>query len=391
MTRTLIYDATQVMGDPLRAGTADRVIANRLAADPFHRAWMIQVGTRAVSPAPAAQLYVKLADARAVLAGRRRAAFEAARTWLLDPEVRPAPRRREPDSRPRNLAILSRARAPNAPQGAVFVKVGLKGWESPVLDRWLARRPDLVAVAILANPWQLDFPEYASEAEAEAAELAWRNVTRRAHAIISPDPAFAAQTPNARMQIQPSELAGSATSRIDPALANAPFLVLPEPIEARSNTLLILQIWRDLAHAGEAPKLVLAGDRGAQTDQIAPMLDWADSVRANVFEAGRLSADGLRKLLVHARALLAPAFAAPDGALVRDARALGTHVLASKIPVYGRADDAHLTAIEPLDGPAWREAILHAAKTPPRAAQDSAALPNWTEWSSELFAYLDAL
>ena len=392
MTRTIVYDATRAMNDPLHVSAADRVIANRLAADPSHRAWMVQIGARGIAPAPASQICVRLSDAQSLLAGRRRAAFEAARSWLLDPDLRAAAPPRYADARPRHLAAFSRARAPEPPQGAIFVKAGLHGWESPVLDRWLAHRPDLVIVAIVPNPWQLDFPEYATASDADAAARAWANVTRRAHAIIGPNEACAARASQAWIEPQPSELAGSASCRIDSALAAAPFMVLAAPIEARGNTLLMLQIWRELVQTGRpVPKLVLAGERGAQIDQIAPMLDWAESIRPHVFEVGRLNPDGLRRLLVHARGLLAPAFAAPDGALVRDADALGTRVLASRTLPCRDISNSGAEAIDPLDGPSWRDAILRAAERPPRLASDEAALVNWTEWSSAIFAFLATL
>jgi hypothetical protein len=383
MTRAILYDATLAADDPSPAEPADRVIQLALAAESARDIELVRFG-------PGGLLRISAMDVArrsAAFAKERPSAdaFSATRAWIVGSEF--ASPRDAAQKRPSRPRAGWTGVAP--PRGAVYVKTGLQGWEDPRLTTWLAGREDIVVVALVGNPWQVDFPEYA----AFDARAAFDAMRRRANAIVPLNDAAAARLlPSPRLASLPSALAGAAQNGVDRPLADAPFLVQIGPIEARANTLLLLQIWRDFARSGAAvPKLVLAGQRGAQVEDITPMLDWGETIRPHVREAAHLDPEQLRRLVVHARAVLAPDFAAADCAALRDACALGTKVVASSIGVFDEVDGPRVERLHPLAGPAWRAAVVRAAQAEPRRAADEVILPGWAEWRRGLLGFLRSL
>jgi hypothetical protein len=389
MTPTVFYDATQAIDDPDHAEPVDRMFASSLARDPNASIQMVRLRPRGFSPVSATQALTRLSQT-----DPRRgddSSFAAVREWILSPTSTPAaaPRIRRPQRAP---SALWGRHAIEAPRGSVFLKIGSRGWDDAHLTTLLENRPDINVVAALRAEWESDFPEYVPAYEAEATSRAWAALRRRANSVVSLTSSNSDKESRGRIWLTPSALAGSTPTEIDPELGKAPFLVCAGPIEARANILLLLQIWRDIVHAEEqVPKLVLVGRRGAQIDSIAPMLDWAEAIRPHVYETADIGADGLRRLLVHARALLAPDFTAPDDALLRDCCALGTKALAADIPVFRGVGGPLIERLDPLAGPTWRNAIMRTAQAAPRRTADTIALPDWSEWRREFVSYLTKL
>jgi len=406
--RPLVYDASRLFSDSSGSWSdADGALAEQFAA-PSPLGSALRAGSRGLIEAPTAGLRARLAAQRSEKGawGEREAAFAAVRTWILDADsslsARFRPQARRPDWRGVNLPSWPTGRVPRPPSGAVFLKVGLRGWDNPYLERWLESRRDLLPVAVMAEPWALDFPEYESAAQNAALVRGIEVLGRYAAAILAPDAAAADRFAGAiaagrrelpiRVERQPSGLAGSTPVEFDPVLAAAPYLVLAGPIEARANTLLMLQAWRDLVGRGcAAPKLVIAGRRGRQIEQIAPMLDWCEAIRPYVCEAPDLGPNGLRRLIVHARALLAPAFTAGEAPLLRDARRLGTPIIAADSAPFREVLGDSSKVLHPLDGLAWREAVLRAGEEEPRQGVDDASLPQWREWREGVLNFLGTL
>lgn len=291
-----------------------------------------------------------------------RASLATVRRWLLG-GPRPAA------TRPRRTPWATWPRHPLAPPGTVLLKPGVVGWDDPAFRAWLARHPGVSPVAMVDKPVAVDWPEYASHSALVAMRAGLAASSRTALAIVVPDESTStwvqetlAEAGGSLIPVQvvapPSTLAGT-TAGDDHALAAISYFVVPGRIEDRANTLLLLQIWRDLIRLGETvPKLVLVGRRGDQIEEIRPLLDWNEAIAASVIETPGLEPNALRHLVVHARAVLAPAFAGQSAALLRDTRALGTPVIAATCSADGWGDG---TTIDPTDGPAWRIAILAAA------------------------------
>jgi glycosyltransferase involved in cell wall biosynthesis len=158
--------------------------------------------------------------------------------------------------------------------------------------------------------------------------------------------------------------------------AAGPYFVCVGTLEPRKNLHLLFNIWRRLAErlGDDTPPLVLAGQRGWETESIIDHLDRSPAVRRHVHEASGLNDAELAGLIAGATALLSPSYTEGFNLPIAEAFALGTPVIASDIPVHRElASGAHL--IDPLDGPAWLTAIESAIRT--RPATNMTALPSW--------------
>ena len=106
----------------------------------------------------------------------------------------------------------------------------------------------------------------------------------------------------------PSPLEGESVRPAEPWRGH-PYFVMLGTIEPRKNHLLLLHVWRRLvAETPNAPRLVIVGARGWENEQVADVLDRAESLKAHVVEMSRLRSADLVALLSGARALLAPSF-----------------------------------------------------------------------------------
>jgi len=172
-------------------------------------------------------------------------------------------------------------------------------------------------------------------------------------------------------------------------------------IEPRRGHLAMLQIWdrlwRELGEA--APRLLILGRRGSEADMVMAMLDRAPMCGRAVFERRDLSDAEVAARLRGARALLAPSVAEGPGLQVAEALAAGCPVIASDLAELRAPGGAAPDYLDPLDLPAWIEAILAYAHPPedgpdPRAAQLSRMAdwtpPSWDAHFQAVDAALDA-
>jgi hypothetical protein len=84
------------------------------------------------------------------------------------------------------------------------------------------------------------------------------------------------------------------------------------------------------------------------------------------------------RLLAGARALLFPSFAEGYGLPLAEALALGTPAICSDLPALREVGGAVPEFLDPLDGPGWREAVLHYAASPaPRRDAQLTRLAGW--------------
>jgi glycosyltransferase involved in cell wall biosynthesis len=163
-----------------------------------------------------------------------------------------------------------------------------------------------------------------------------------------------------------------------PPVLGAPYFVCVGTIEPRKNIAFILRVWRRLAErmGDRTPALVLVGQRGWENEWIMDHLERSPPVLRFVHEASGLNDDRLAALIGGACALLAPSLSEGFDLPVSEALVLGTPVIASDIPVH-RELAAATQLIDPLDGPAWIEAITRA--TVERRPCAPTAGPGWKD------------
>lgn len=184
------------------------------------------------------------------------------------------------------------------------------------------------------------------------------------------------------------ELAGSPPS-------GAPYFVCLGTIEPRKNHLLLLHLWREFAarRGPGTPRLLLVGRRGWENENILDLLDRCDALRGLVEERRTPSDVEVTRLLAGSRALLFPSFAEGYGLPLAEALAQGVPALCSDLPALREVGDAVPEYLDPLDGAAWRQAVLDYAR--PDSARRAAQLARLAAWRppswERHFAVVDSL
>lgn len=174
----------------------------------------------------------------------------------------------------------------------------------------------------------------------------------------------------------------------------AGYFVCVGTIEPRKNHLLLLNVWRSLVDAlgpDHCPQLLLVGRRGWENENVVDMLDRCDQLKGVVHELSRLPDQDVRALLQGARALLMPSFAEGFGLPIAEALASGVPVIASDLPAHREAGGAVPDYCDPIDGVAWRNAVLdYSAPASQRRRAQCARLSTWqpVTWESHIEAAL---
>ncbi|MDB5479233.1 MAG: glycosyl transferase family 1 [Caulobacteraceae bacterium] len=258
--------------------------------------------------------------------------------------------------------------------GAVYLNVSHFGLEQPrLLDRLSAK--GVRTVAMIHDLIPILHPEYCSpsalgwhlrrvEALLEHAALVIANSTSTADELTAYADGAGHRTPP--ICVAPLGLEASFHVRPEHGLGQRPYFVCVGTIEPRKNVILLLTLWRRLAERmGDAtPPLVVAGQRGWESEAIADHLDRSPPVRRFVHEINGLGDAQLARLIAGGRALLSPSFMEGFNLPIAEALSMGTPVIASDIAVHRElAPGARL--IDPLDGPAWLEAIEDAIRGGP--------------------------
>lgn len=279
-----------------------------------------------------------------------------------------------------------------APQGAVYFNATQFLLDRPWYVRWLDARPDVKPVCFVYDLLPVDFPEFFRPIEATLHPRRNRNICRFAAGVVvsAQDVAvrlerFAAGNGRADLPICIARLPVSPVFETPAAapieLSGVDYFVVCGTIEPRKNHLLLLNVWRELAKTGAAPKLVVVGKRGWLNEQAIDMLARSPALRAHVVEAGGLSTPALRRLMAGARALLMPSFGEGFGLPVAEALAAGVPVIASDLEVFREVGGAAPDYLHPLDGLGWMQAIRDYAR--PDSPRRQAALERMRETKIE--------
>lgn len=285
----------------------------------------------------------------------------------------------------------------------VYLLVSHHHLEKRRLIARLKRRHGMSFVCLIHDLIPIEFPEYARPGQDARHRRRIDTAVALADAVIVPSAATGdALRPyiervgsRPRLLTAPFGIELPPLAATMPASPEKPYFVCLGTIEARKNHLLLLNLWRDLVaqRGGETPVLVLIGRRGWEIENTIDLLDRCPALRGIVSERSVLSDSETARLVKNSRALLLPSFAEGFGFPLVEALALGIPVLASDIPVFREIGEDVPEYIDPLDGAAWRRAILDYAATPSaRRGEQLQRLADWRppRWD-EHFAAVDGL
>jgi glycosyltransferase involved in cell wall biosynthesis len=298
----------------------------------------------------------------------------------------------------------------SVPHGAIYLNIAEHWLEYPRYFGWLGSRPDVEAVFFVHDLLPLDYPEYfrpgyeavfrrrfETLAKFGTAFIVSTNVVRErlAEALAAMGsrdvPIYVAPLPS------PLDMTDAEATQVTPPAQ--PYFLLVSTIEPRKNHLLVLNVWRELAaELGEdTPRLVLIGSRGWENEQVADMLDRCEAVSRHALRSARVSRQGLTWLMQHAQAVLMPSFDEGYGLPLVEALSLGTPVIASDIATFREVTCGAATLLSPIDGIAWREAIVALSKqTSPAWQQAKSKVAqfrplDWAGYFRGVDAFLHAL
>jgi len=196
--------------------------------------------------------------------------------------------------------------------------------------------------------------------------------------------------------IVPNQPNDANESSVDAAVL--PYFVMLATIEPRKNHLLLLNLWRGLvAVCAAPPRLIIIGRPGWENEMVLDMLERCEAIAGVVEQRRNLSDEAVGHLIRGARAMLLPSFAEGFGLPVAEALAAGTPVICSDLPALREVGGDVPEYLDPMDGPAWRKAILDYAQaaSPRRAAQclrlRSWSAPDWGQHFEQVSIILEAL
>ena len=282
------------------------------------------------------------------------------------------------------------------PHGSILLNTGHSGLDDPDYTRRIAKA-GIKAVYFLHDLIPLTHPEFCRAGESV-------RHAERLRTMLSSGAGLLMNSKDTRLRLleyaakQGVTLPPHAVALLGPAKMPKPEVMrpLPEPyfvvlgtIEPRKNHLLLLHLWRELVQDfGEerVPKLVVIGQRGWECEQVIDLLDRSPALKNAVIELPHCQDTELVNWLTHAQALLFPAFVEGYGMPLIEALSVGCPVIASNLRVFRELAADIPEYIHPLDGKAWREAILDYANQPdtPRRTNQLKRLrtfetPTWTE------------
>jgi glycosyltransferase involved in cell wall biosynthesis len=138
-----------------------------------------------------------------------------------------------------------------------------------------------------------------------------------------------------------------------------PYFLYVGNIEPRKNLLFLLEVWRRLIerYGAGAPRLVIAGRRAWESENIVDVLERSRSLAPFLAEASDLTDAGLARLMADSAALVAPSFSEGFGLPIVESLAAGAPVVASDIAAHREVGEGYAVFADAIDGPAWVAAI----------------------------------
>ncbi len=278
-------------------------------------------------------------------------------------------------------ALLSlRPRIAKASARSLYLQPSPNNLIKPALMRQFLRRENARLICLVHDLIPIEFPEYARPGGADLHARRMWTMASLADGIIANSHATlrALQPWLERAGRDPVTAVAHLGTDIDlpdvPYRSARPYFVCVGTIEPRKNHLLLLHLWRAMVEqrgADAVPKLVLIGRRGWENEQVIDLLERSPALRTCVEEHAGLPDRQVRAMIAGAQALLLPSFAEGYGMPVTEALALGVPVVCSDLPALREAGGDVPLFLDPLDGPAWRQAVddLILPESAERAAQ----------------------
>ncbi len=109
--------------------------------------------------------------------------------------------------------------------------------------------------------------------------------------------------------------------------------------------------------APNAPRLVIAGRRGWENENIVDVLERSRQLAPFLAEASDLTDAGLARLMADSAALVAPSFTEGFGLPVVECLAAGAPAIVSDIAAHREVGEDYAVFADAIDGPAWVAAI----------------------------------
>jgi glycosyltransferase involved in cell wall biosynthesis len=286
---------------------------------------------------------------------------------------------------------------------AVYLNVSQYPLWIPSYFRWLRKRPDVKPVFMIHDLLPIEYPEFFQPNSvkrharrlnvfAQIAAAAIVSTPTVADALLAHLKGLGRKSLPLLIQALPVSPTFYGPREHDEDLAAQPYFIICGTIEPRKNHLLLLTVWRQLARSfGPAtPKLIVAGARGWENENIIDMLERCPAIRNHVIEAPGLSTPSLKRLIDNARAVLMPSFAEGYGLPVAEALAAGTPVLASNLPSFRAMGGPAITWLDPLDGLGWLGEIRRLSETPAHRVEGRGDGPSATFSQEAYFQQIEA-
>ena len=286
---------------------------------------------------------------------------------------------------------------------AVYLNVSQYPLSSPSYFRWLQERPDVKPVFMIHDLLPIQYPEFFHPASVKRHARRLSVFAKIAAGAIVSTPAVAdalltylkrlgRKTLPLLIQALPASPTFHRPREHDEGLAARPYFIICGTIEPRKNHLLLLNLWRELARLSgfATPKLIVAGARGWENENIVDMLERCPAIRDHVIEASGLSTPSLKRLIDNARAVLMPSFAEGYGLPVAEALAAGTPVLASDLPTLRAIGGSAVTWLDPVDGLGWLAAIRRLSEAPAHWVQGGRDRPRSALADETYFQQIEA-
>ncbi len=250
---------------------------------------------------------------------------------------------------------------------AMFLHCSHAQLHNPTLFDWL-KHTGTPSTFFMHDASPIDFPEYCSPGS--YGRHVQRLTTVSAHAgLMIVNSGYSARTIEAALRrhgarvpdIEVLPLAvGDAFVKVEGGRRPAiPYFLYVGNIEPRKNLLFLLEVWRRLVerHGQKAPRLVVAGWRGWENENIVDVLERSRVLAPYVVEVSDLTDAGLAALMADAAALVSPSTTEGFGLPVVESLAVGAPVVASDIEAHHEVGGDYALFAHAIDGRAWLATI----------------------------------
>ncbi|MDE3175539.1 MAG: glycosyltransferase family 4 protein [Pseudomonadota bacterium] len=264
---------------------------------------------------------------------------------------------------------LARRLRRHGDQPAMFFHCSHAQLDKPERFRWL-KNGGVRSTFFLHDAIPVEFPEFCSPGalDRHVARLATVSDYASLAIVNSQDSRRAVATALGDRGLRAPEIeivplavdeAFSAARRTPPRRPAIPYFLYVGTIEPRKNLLFLLAVWRRLVerHGAATPRLVIAGRRGWENENIVDVLERSRQLAPFLAEASDLTDAGLARLMADSAALVAPSFTEGFGLPVVECLAAGAPAIISDISAHREVGAGYAMFADAIDGPAWVAAV----------------------------------